>query len=425
MTTPPGLWIEYRPLAEIAKAPRNPKAHDLKTLRQSFQRFGYVAPVILDERTGQLVAGHGRLDALAAAKAAGQAPPDRVRVEGDEWLVPVVRGVDFANPREAESYLLADNQLAIESGWTDGLEAMLLDLRDADVGALFGTGFSDADLAKMLGEDTRRAPRADLAHAAELVARYGVALGQRWAIGQHRLACGDSTNAATVAHLFGDERADLFATDPPYLVDYTGGDRPDGSGKDWSGTYREVDIPDALTFYRSTFTAALAVLAPRAAWYVWHAHKRAAVIEQVWAELGILNHQQIVWVKPTALHSYAFYPWQHEPCLMGWRRGHKPPHDGDNSHALTSVWTVDWDGATRPIDNEHPTEKPIELFTRPIRKHTAPGAICYEPFSGSGTQLVAAELTGRRCYALEIQPAYVAIALDRLAAMGLTPTLMP
>src|SRR5207249_7398770 len=126
-------------------------------------------------------------------------------------------------------------------------------------------------------------------------------------------------------------------------------------------------------------------------------------------------------VKPLAVHTYSFWPWRHEPCLMGWKQGSKPEHDGDNSHALTTVWEIDWDGATRPVANEHPTEKPVEIFARPMRKHTQPGAICYEPFSGSGTQLVAAEQLGRRCYAMEIEPKYVAVTLERLASMGLTP----
>jgi DNA modification methylase len=240
---------------------------------------------------------------------------------------------------------------------------------------------------------------------------------------EHRLLVGDATQPTDVAKAMAGQQAALFATDPPYLVDYTGADRPNDSGKDWSASYHEVDIHDAEAFLLAVFTNAAAVCRADAAWYCWHAHKRAALVEAIWERLGVLNHQQIVWVKPNAVHSYSFWPWRHEPCLMGWKRGYKPRHDGDNSHAFTSVWECDWDGVSRPVHNAHPTEKPLELFRRPMRKHTQPGDVCFEPFSGSGTQLVAAEQTGRLCVALEISPAFVAVALERLRALGLNPRL--
>ena len=239
----------------------------------------------------------------------------------------------------------------------------------------------------------------------------------------HRLLVGDATNPADVLRTMGTRKAALFATDPPYMLDYTGADRPNDSGKDWSASYHEVDIRDAEAFLHAVFTNAAAVCRDSAAWYCWHAHKRAALIESIWERLGVLNHQQIVWVKPTAVHTYSFWPWRHEPCLMGWKQGYKPDHDGDNSHTLTSVWDCDWEGASRPVGNAHPTEKPPELFRRPMRKHTKPGDVCFEPCSGSGTQLVAAEQTGRLCAAVEISPAFVAVGLERVAALGLNPRL--
>jgi len=238
---------------------------------------------------------------------------------------------------------------------------------------------------------------------------------------EHRILCGDSTNAGDVSKVMDGKKAALFATDPPYLVDYTGADRPNNSGKDWSDSYREIDIKDAEEFFRSVFTVASAHLAEEAAWYCWHAHKRAALIERIWDELGVLNHQQIIWVKPVALHGFSFWPYRHEPCLMGWKQGHKPAHDGDNSHTITSVWECDWEGKGRIIGNNHPTQKPVELFARPMRKHTRPGDICYEPFAGSGSQFCGAEITRRLCYGLEISPAFVAVCLERLGDMGLDP----
>jgi DNA modification methylase len=209
------------------------------------------------------------------------------------------------------------------------------------------------------------------------------------------------------------KKAKLFSTDPPYLVDYTGANRPGCfETRDWSDLYREIDIKDAEGFLRGLFSVGLQVCEDNAALYCWHAHKRASLIEKIWHELGILNHQQIIWVKPVLVQSFSFYPWQHEPCLMGWKQGFKPEHDGDNS-SFTSVWQLDWEGRARPVGAEHPTMKPIEIFAIPMRKHTKPGDICYEPFSGSGSQIMAGEKTGRCVYANEIQPAFVDVAIRR------------
>jgi DNA modification methylase len=97
--------------------------------------------------------------------------------------------------------------------------------------------------------------------------------------------------------------------------------------------------------------------------------------------------------------------------MMGWVKGSKPPHDG--KHEFNSVWDVDWEGKARIVGNEHPTQKPVELFARPIRKHTKLGDICFEPFSGSGTQIIAAEQLNRRCFAMELSPAFVDVAVKR------------
>lgn len=234
----------------------------------------------------------------------------------------------------------------------------------------------------------------------------------------HRLLCGDSTSREDVDRLMGSELASVCATDPPYLVGYNG-ERPGGTGKDWSAHYHEVDIEDATGFFRAVFENILMVLAPHAAIYCWHAHKRVIDIVQVWRELGIHDHQQIIWVKPCSVFGRVFWHFRHEPCLMGWRKSSMPTHDGDQS--MDSVWEIDWEGKARVVGNEHPTQKPVEIFARPLRKHTRRGDLCYEPFSGSGSQLVAAEQEGRRCYAMELEPAFVAVALERLTGMGLCP----
>jgi ParB-like chromosome segregation protein Spo0J len=141
--------VEYVPLSQVEKAPRNPKLHDTESIGASVERFGFVQPVIVDERTGRLVAGHGRLETLRKMKDSGKRPPMRILVEGDEWYVPVVRGVAFANDKEAEAYLIADNRQVELGGWDDSmLSDMLRGLNDEAL--LDGTGYSPSDIDAML-----------------------------------------------------------------------------------------------------------------------------------------------------------------------------------------------------------------------------------------------------------------------------------
>lgn len=146
-----GRRIEYLPLEDIQSAARNPKNHAETDLDKSVGRFGYTEPLLLDERTGRLVAGHGRLAALQRIRAKGEAPPDGVQAEGGAWLVPVVRGWASRSDQEAEAYLLASNQLTIAGGWDDdALEAMLRELHAAD--ALDGVGWAPDELEKLLDD---------------------------------------------------------------------------------------------------------------------------------------------------------------------------------------------------------------------------------------------------------------------------------
>ena len=186
-------------------------------------RFGYVSPMILDERTGRLVAGHGRLESLCKAKSEGKGPPDRIRVKEGDWLVPVVRGIAFTDDREAEAFLLTDNQTTVLGGWDDQeLKKILEELGREE--ALLGTGFEEIyhDQLEVEQDD----PTTLIDRAAELQKKWQTAPGQLWSIGRHRLLCGDSTSEADVRLLMNGERACLFSTDPPYLVNYNGTNHP-------------------------------------------------------------------------------------------------------------------------------------------------------------------------------------------------------
>ncbi len=387
------LAVVWTAVDRLCCRPANPRDNDAAVphVAASIRRFGWQQPIVA-RRSGEVIAGNTRL------KAAKQLGHDKVPVH---WF----EGSDL----DATAYSIADNRTHEFAEWDEPALASLLEqLRVED--ALDGVGYTTDDIDALLAELMQDAEDVEDPGPEKPPEQPVTRPGDLWVLGNHRLLCGDSTKLEDVKRVMDGHKAGLVATDPPYLVDYTG-KRPNNSGKDWTNTYREIDIDDADEFFRSVFQNVIQVLGPSAAIYCWHAHKRQSTIARIWTELGILDHQQIVWVKPTAVFGRVFWHFRHEPCMMGWVKGNKPEHDGHHEH--NSVWEVDWDGKQRVVGNEHPTEKPVELFARPMRKHTAPGAICFEPFSGSGSQLIAAEQLGRHCRAMEIAPAFVDVALRR------------
>lgn len=395
-----GLQIKRVRLDSIHLDPSNARHHpqeNLEAIVASLKRFGQAEPLVIQKKTGRIVAGNGRCEAM---KRLGWTECDIVELDVDDLT--------------ATSLGIALNRTGELAEWNEEtLGQLLAELRTAE--SLEGVGFSDREIDDLLSglEGELEPAELDAPAPEEPPVNPVSRLGDLWRLGDHRLLAGDSTVSVDVKRVMGGEAANLCGSDPPYLVDYSG-ERPNGSGKDWTGVYREIDIRDAEGFFRSVFRNVLEVLAPKAAIYCWHAHKRQGLISRIWEELGILDHQQIVWVKPTPVFGRVYWHFQHEPCMVGWRKGSKPDHDG--CHEFSSVWEVDWEGKARVVGNEHPTTKPLELFARPMRKHTKRGDLCFEPFSGSGSQILAAELLGRRCRAIEISPAFVDVAVRRWEA---------
>jgi DNA modification methylase len=388
--------VKRVPLDSVHPDPANARRHDernLEAIKGSLARFGLQKPIVVDSG-GVIRAGNGTYE---AAKALGW---DEIDV-----VVTDLEGI------EATAFAIADNRTTDLSEFDPiALGALLEQLRAED--ALAGVGFEEQEIDEILAGLIEEPDPGDVDDPGpdEPPEKPVSCRGDLWVLGDHQLLCGDSTDQGDVERVMRGEHARLCATDPPYLVDYTG-ERPNNSGKDWSATYREIDIADAEGFFRAVFTNILHVLGPKGAIYCWHAHKRSGLIQKIWEQLGIVDHQQVVWVKPTAVFGRVYWHFRHEPCVMGWRKGEQPDHDGN--HEFDSVWEVDWEGKARVVGNEHPMQKPTELFARPMRKHTKPGDICFEPFSGSGSQLIAAEQSGRRCRAIELEPAYVDVALRR------------
>jgi DNA modification methylase len=380
-------------------------ADQVAKIAASMAEFGWTVPCLVGE-DGELIAGHGRV--LAATQLGLTEAPVIV--------------LGHLTEAQRRAYRIADNKLTELGSWDEALlSAELQDLL-ADDYDLSLVGFSDGELDKLLafdpdggGEEEGGAggsvPPVTIPEPPRNPASR---TGDLWILGDHRLLCGDSTSHEDVRRLMNGERAVLFATDPPYLVDYDGSNHPTRN-KDWSQSYG-VDLGRQLAgrgALRRLHRAAVAeAITEDAAWYCWHASRRQAMLEACWEKAGAFVHQQIIWVKDRGVLTRSHYLWKHEPCFMGWRRPNRPPKVAEQT--LPSTWEMpSFAKDERP---DHPTPKPLDAFGIPMRQHVARGGLCYEPFSGSGSQIMAGEANGRRVFAMEISPAYVDVAVERWQA---------
>src|SRR6266567_4541311 len=401
--TPNDLQIVQVPIVDLRSDPANPRKisdAELDNLTRVIREFGFVQPIIARHDDHVVVGGHQR---LVAARRLGLK------------TVPTI----FVDLSPEQSHLLSLALNRISGYWDDQLLAQMLADLQASAVDLEVSGFGADEINRLLkgmeAEEKRYAPEHfDLEAAlAEAEAKPITQPGDLWLLGDHRLLCGDSTSEADVARLMDGKQASLLATDPPYLVDYTGGDHPPtrankgkaNRNKNWD----EYKDPDAsVDFFARFLKEGLKHLAKGSAVYQWHATRRQKLVEEAWVQCGLLVHQTIVWAKARGVLTRSHYMWSHEPCFYGWLEGTPPKLKPPASER--TVWNVDQQGEQAGI---HPTQKPVDLFVRPIEFHTRPGDICYEPFSGSGTQLIAAERTGRLCYAMEMEPRYCDVARAR------------
>lgn len=393
--------------------PRDISPEAFEGLRCSLEKFGLLDLLVVNQRNMQVISGHQRLRVL---KEAGVESVPCLIVDVDDMTQQAM--AITLNNQEIAGYftaalvpILERMRQEIPEGY---LSLKLAELRESM------EAFETDKMGNTLPDDIPKAPK-------EIVTK----AGDLWVLGNHRLLCGDSTNPDNVARLMDGNKANLLATDPPYLVDYTGAERP-GGGKDWSDTYHEIDIKDARAFFQGFLSAALRHTADNVAIYMWHADRRFTLIKEIFDELQLPIHQHIIWVKPCSVITFSVYPWRHEPCIFGWRRGNKPffrPHrkkigsvwvvdlnrsgDKDDPEYYTDLWELDWNGKKRNNGLDHPTVKPVEVFAIPMRVHTKPGDVCYEPFSGSGSQIIAGEMVDRRCFAMELEPVFCEVAVRR------------
>jgi DNA modification methylase len=392
----PNKWpadrVERRPIEALIPYARNSRTHSDAQVAQiaaSMKEWGWTNPVLVDE-TGMIIAGHGR---VLAARKLGLAEVPVMVAEG--WTEPQKR-----------AYVLADNQLALNAGWDMELlsnELADLQAQGFDLGL---TGFSDID-ALLAGRGT--AGLTDPDAVPEPGARAVATLGDVWLLGGHRLVCGDSTDAAAVGACLGQERPHLMVTDPPYGVEYDAGWRSSLDSIDRAtGLVNNDNIADWKDAY---------ALFPGDVAYVWHSGLFADVVSKGLQDCGFQMRSQIIWAKPHFAISRGHYHGQHEPCWYAVRKGSTGHWRGDRKQS--TVWQIanaTFQGGKQGPENAktgHGTQKPVECMRRPMENNSVAGNAVYEPFSGSGTTIIAGEQCARRVLAIELNPIYVDVAIKR------------
>lgn len=234
-----------------------------------------------------------------------------------------------------------------------------------------------------------------------------IVLGDVFDIGQHRLICGDSTQTDTFEKLTEGILADMVITDPPYNVAY--------EGKTKDKLKIDNDNMGDKQFYQflyDFYTACAAYSKPGGAWYVWHADSEGANFRQAMKDAGIMVKQCLIWVKNSMVMGRQDYQWKHEPCLYGWKEG--ASHNWYSDRKQTTILEFQ-----RPSRNaEHPTMKPVELFSYQISNSSKQGDIVMDAFGGSGTTMVACEQLNRKAYVVEFDPRYCQVIVDRMKKLN-------
>ena len=382
------LRLEMWPVARLIPSARNARTHSdaqIAEIAGSIQAFGFSNPILVGAE-GDIIAGHGR---LAAARQLGLT----------EVPVVVLSGLTDLQRRQL---MLADNRIALNAGWD--LDMLHLELTDLSVlGAdLKALGFTAEELAKALNPAGANG-LTDENEVPELPEKAVTAVGDIWLAGSHRIACGDSTDAAAVAALLGGLAPELMVTDPPYGVDY------DPAWRHRLGVNRSARRGKVRNDDQADWAAAWGLFKGNIA-YVWHGALHATTVADSLVDNGFAVRAQIIWAKERLVMSRGDYHWQHEPCWYAVRtKGH---WTGDRKQ--TTLWTIASGG--QDSKTTHSTQKPVECMRRPMQNNSNPGQAVYDPFLGSGTTLIAAETTGRVCLGMELEPRYVDVAVRRWQA---------
>jgi DNA modification methylase len=388
------LRIEYWPIDRLIPSARNARTHNAAQVAEiacSIRTFGFTNPLLVGEDAG-VIAGHGR---LAAARLLGLTE------------IPVIplRDLDDVERRQL---MLADNRIALNAGW----DVEMLKLELADLGKLGADlkilGFSEQELAVALG-----APGSGLVPEDEVPDLGEMAIskaGDVWLLGPHRVGCGDCRNGSLVSAVLAGARPQLMVTDPPYGVEY------DPEWRHRRGVNNSARKGKILNDEIADWAPAWSLFPGEIA-YVWHGALRSSIVAESLFKSGFTIRAQIIWAKERLVMSQGDYHWQHEPCWYAVRK--KGNWTGDRKQ--TTLWTIP--SGSQDAETKHATQKPVECMRRPMLNNSSPGQAIYEPFLGSGTTLIAAQSCLRVCFAIEIDPLFVDLAIRRWQAFTGEPAI--
>jgi DNA modification methylase len=376
-----------RPISELipyAKNSRLHSDHQIAVIAGAMKEFGFTNPVLIDE-AGGIIAGHGRI--MAARK---------LKMKDVPCIV-----VPGLSDTQRRALVISDNRSAELATWDNEMLAMELGDLAADGFDLAGiVGFSDEDLAKLIGGGVGSG-LTDEDAVPEPPAHPVSQIGDVWIMGRHRLVCGDSTDALVSEKCLSGVKPHLMVTDPPYGVAYD----PAWRGKALNDGAKRAEgavSNDGKADWREAWA-----LFPGDVAYVWHGMLHSGEVVDSLAAMGFEVRAEIVWVKGRHVLSRGHYHPQHESCWYAVKKGGTGHWAGDRKQ--TTIWQIDHARS----ETGHGTQKPVEAMRRPVLNNSSAGHAVYEPFSGSGTTIIACETAGRSCHAIEIDPQYVDVAVKR------------
>ncbi len=382
------VWCSFDELAKVdvlKENPKNPNKHpdsQIELLAKNIKYLGWRHPITVSKRSGFIVAGHGR---LMAAKKLGVK------------IVPVDYQ-DFNSDADEIAVLVADNRLAeLSETSEDDLKKILSEL-DGEIDIDL-TGFSETDVEQLMRDISDNSPLdEDVPEVSENpITRFG----DLFEFGEHRLLCGDSTDAEQVRKLMGGDIADMVFTDPPYNVDYGDGERKienDNLGNEFPQFLEKV-IKNLFEFSKGAI-------------YICMSSSEIDALQSTFRKLGGHWSTFVIWAKDTFTLGRSDYHRQYEPILYGWKEGVSHYFCGDRSQG--DVWEF-----PKPKKNDvHPTMKPVELCERAVQNSSKPNDIVLDLFGGSGSTLIACERTKRKCRMMEFEPKYCDVILKRYLALN-------
>ena len=374
-------------LKELIPAEYNPRKNlqpgdaEYEKLKRSLETFGYVDPIIWNQRTERIVGGHQRLKILEDL--------------GYETIDCVV--VDLDEDKE-KALNVALNK--ISGDWDkDKLVILISDLEATDFDVSL-TGFDPDELDDLFKDDLKEEIHDDDFDMDEVLGEPTITQqGDIWQLGRHRLICGDSTQASTFESLMGDRQANLVVTDPPYNVNYEG-----KAGIIQNDNQSDEDF---YQFLLDVFQHSHDVLADDGSIYVFHADTEGLNFRKAFKEAGFYLSGTCIWKKQSLVLGRSPYQWQHEPILFGWKK--KGKHLWYTGRKESTIWEFD-----KPKKNgDHPTMKPVPLIAYPILNSSLTNGIVLDPFGGSGSTLIACEQTDRVCYTIELDEKYCDVIVKR------------